>query len=283
MTRWPNSPEEVERGSGIVPSPKLRDDTNGSAPSAEASVTSPPDSMTRDSILAACPLRSWNPSPEGMLLFHEHSVIRGKEEFRALRSQLSHMQAKASLKSILIASALPGEGRSFVAASLAQVMALQPESRVLLIDADLRTPRLHAAFGTSPTPGLSEYLLQEVEEFGIMQRGAAENLFLIPSGRKVAGSTELVANGRLKSLLDRIEPLFDWIIVDSPAAVPVSDARLLANHCDGVLLVVRSHSTPYDVVRRVRQQFSEESHLGVVLNVIPPPAAPSSKKKFFRG
>jgi Mrp family chromosome partitioning ATPase len=113
-------------------------------------------------------------------------------------------------------------------------------------------------------------LLQEADEFGVMQRSGEDNLFFIPSGRTVAGPTELIANGRLKSLIDRVEPLFDWIIVDSPAAVPVSDACLLANYCDGVLMVVRSNSTPFDIVRQARARFHEESLIGVVLNVIEP-------------
>ena len=77
-----------------------------------------------------------------------------------------------------------------------------------------------------------------------MQRGPMENLFFIPSGKAMTNPGELVANGRLKFLLSRVEPLFDWIIIDSPPAVPVSDAALLANYCDGVLMVVRSNATP---------------------------------------
>jgi len=140
----------------------------------------------------------------------------------------------------------------------------------------LRNPRLHSALGTVRAPGFSEYLLQEVEEFGIMQKGTPDNLFFIPAGRPIAGPTELVANGRLKFLMDRVEPLFDWIIVDSPPAVPVSDACLLANYCDGVLMVVRSDSTPFDIVRKARDRFPEESLVGVVLNVIESDRTPNA-------
>jgi Mrp family chromosome partitioning ATPase len=109
-----------------------------------------------------------------------------------------------------------------------------------------------------------------------MQRGSTKGLFLIPSGRSVEGQTELVANGRLRVLLDQLEPLFDWVIIDSPAAMPVTDASLIANSCDGVLLVVRSHSTPFDIVRKARQRFREESLVGVVLNKIEPQASRGS-------
>ena len=80
--------------------------------------------------------------------------------------------------------------------------------------------------------------------------------------------SELLSNGRLKGLLDRLVPMFDWIIIDSPPAVPVSDASLLANACDGVLMVVRSDATPFDVARKARQEFSEKHLVGVVLNGI---------------
>jgi protein-tyrosine kinase len=226
------------------------------------------DSMTRDAVLAGCPKKPWTIDRESMLSFGVRERTHVTEEFRALRSRLSQLQRQNPLKSVLVTSALPGEGRSFVAANLAQTMALQPESRVLLIDADLRNPCLHNALGTSSGPGFSEFLLQEVDDFGIMQRGDADNLFFIPAGRPVTGPTELVANGRLKCLIDRVEPLFDWIVVDSPPAVPVSDASLIANYCDGVLMVVRSHSTPFDLVRKAKDRFRAESLVGVVLNVL---------------
>ena len=99
-----------------------------------------------------------------------------------------------------------------------------------------------------------------------MQRGAMENLFFIPSGRQISDPSELVANGRLQFLLQRVEALFDWIIVDSPPAVPVSDASVLAKACDGVLLVVRSNATPVEMVSRAREEFPDRILIGVVTN-----------------
>jgi capsular exopolysaccharide synthesis family protein len=161
---------------------------------------------------------------------------------------------------------LPKEGKSFTAANLAQVMVRQHGRRALLIDADLRGPRLHQMLGTSSSPGLSDYLQGQNDEFSIMQRGPLENLFFIPSGNAIKDPSELIGNGRLQQLLQRLEPLFDWIIVDSPPAVPVSDASVLANACDGVLMVVRSNVTPSDAARRALQEFPEDALVGVVLN-----------------
>jgi protein-tyrosine kinase len=219
-----------------------------------------------DSLLARCPQGHWTPDPKNMLFFNSEGHIYGAEEFRTLRSRLYQIRDKQSLKKVLVTSALPKEGKSFIAANLAQVLVQQRGRRALLIDADLRGPRLHNALGTSSTPGLAEYLLGETDEFGTVQRGPMENLFFIPSGGPVPNPAELVANGKLKFLLNRVEPLFDWIILDSPPAVPVSDASLLANYCDGVLMVVRSNATPFDVARKARQEFRDKHLVGVILN-----------------
>jgi len=95
-----------------------------------------------------------------------------------------------------------------------------------------------------------------------------ENLFFVPAGRSTSNPAELVANGRLQILLSRVESLFDWIVIDSPPAVPVSDAGVMANHCDGVLMVVRSSATPSDMARKARAEFDDKLLLGVVLNGI---------------
>jgi len=201
-----------------------------------------------------------------MLFFHQQEHSLGMEEFRTLRSRLYQMREKMPLKKLLISSSLPKEGKSFVAANLAQVMVKQHGRRALLIDADLRGPKLHDCLGAPNTPGLSDYLMGQADEFSVMQRGPMENLFFIPAGTTVTTPAELVANGRLKFLLSRVESLFDWIIIDSPPAVPVSDASLLANFCDGVLLVVRSNVTPFDVARKARSEFRDKQLVGVVLN-----------------
>jgi len=237
----------------------------------------PPSStapFTVDTLLARASQHDWAPDTKTMLFFNTEEQAYGTEEFRTLRSRLYQMREKQSLKKVLVTSPLPKEGKSLVAANLAQVMVRQHGRRALLIDADLRGARLHQALGTSARPGLAEYLLAENDEFGIMQRAAMENLFFIPSGRSVSNPAELVANGRLKILLNRVEALFDWIIIDSPPAVPVSDASLLANYCDGVLMVVRSNATPVDMARKARQEFRDKHLIGVVLNGIEAGSSP---------
>jgi capsular exopolysaccharide synthesis family protein len=221
-----------------------------------------------EAMLARCPQLEWKPDLSTMLFMNGTDGTQGTEEYRTLRSRLYHIREKMTLKTVLVTSALPQEGKSFTASNLAQVLVRQHGRRVLLIDGDLRGPRLHLMLGTSASPGLSDYLQGRNDEFSILQRGPIENLYFIPSGAGIENPAELVGNERLKVLIQRLETLFDWIIVDSPPAVPLSDASLLAKACDGVLMVVRSNSTPSDVARKARMEFPEESLIGVVLNGI---------------
>jgi capsular exopolysaccharide synthesis family protein len=230
-----------------------------------------------DTLMARSIQQSWVPDETTMLFLNGEDGVRGTEEFRTLRSRLYALRDKMALKKILVTSALPKEGKSFTSANLAQVLARQHGRRVLLIDADLRNPRLHIMLGTTSAPGLTNYLLGGSDEFSIMQRGKMENLFFIPSGQELSNPAELVASGRLKLLLQRVESLFDWIIVDSPPAVPVSDSSVLAKACDGVLMVVRSNSTPVDMARRARQEFPDETLVGIVLNGTNPDILPYTR------
>ncbi|HEY3973298.1 MAG TPA: CpsD/CapB family tyrosine-protein kinase [Candidatus Sulfotelmatobacter sp.] len=227
-----------------------------------------------EALLGRCPQLEWRPDLSTMLFMNGDDSARGTEEFRTLRSRLYHMREKMTLKSLLVTSALPKEGKSFTSANLAQVVVRQHGRRALLIDGDLRGPRLHQVLGTTPGPGLAEYLQGKNDEFSVMQRGPMENLFFIPAGTGIEDPAEMVGNGRLKILLQRLEHLFDWIIIDSPPAVPVADASLLAKACDGVLMVVRSNSTPSEMARRARLEFPDQAMVGVVLNGTREDAAP---------
>ena len=208
----------------------------------------------------------WNPDRRTMLLFDRRNPIVGLEEFRTLRSRLYLMREQQPLQKVLITSALPREGKTFVAMNLAQVIVRQPERRALLLDGDLRFSRSHLCLGAPSSPGLSDYLRGDCDELSVIQRGPVNNLFFIPTGKPVPNPGELIGNGRLRILLQRLAPAFDWVIVDSPPAVPVSDAKLMAPLCDGVLVVVHAATTPFDLAQKACQEFRERRLLGVVLN-----------------
>jgi len=105
-----------------------------------------------------------------------------------------------------------------------------------------------------------------VDEFAIVQNGLEGNLCFIPGGEQVSNPSELLLRDRMKHLLDLMTPIFDWIIIDTPPALPVHDASMLAGHCDGVLFVVRAGTTDSEIAQRVAAEFRDKNLLGVVLN-----------------
>jgi protein-tyrosine kinase len=217
---------------------------------------------------AKCSRPGWNPDPKFLVFSSSDPFATGAEEFRTLRSRLYRIRESQPLRSVLIASAVPAEGKTFVAANIAQSIVRQLGCRVLLIDADMRSPRLHTIIGAPPEPGLANYLQGGVKEVEVIQKGADSELYLIPAGYHVTHPSELIANGRLNQLLERVGPLFDWIIIDSPPALPVSDASVLARMCDGVLLVVRAKSTPSEAAAKACQELQDGNLIGVVLNTV---------------
>jgi protein-tyrosine kinase len=198
-------------------------------------VLGPAASFTFDALLARCPQGDWKPDTKTMLFFKDEEHRQGTEAFRTLRSRLYQLRETQPLKKILVTSAWPKEGKSFVSANLTQAMAGEHGRRALLIDADLGGAKLHTTLGTRSSPGLAEYLRGESDEFAVVQRGPMKNLFFIPAGEADANPAQLLAHGRLRVLLERLEPLFDWIMIDSPPEVPVADEVLLSSYCDGVL------------------------------------------------
>jgi capsular exopolysaccharide synthesis family protein len=202
------------------------------------------------------------------MLFFDSEVpfALGMEEFRTLRSRLNQFRAGSPLKKLLISSAVPAEGKSFVAANLAQALAKTHDCRVLLIDADLRSPHLHHYLGAPASPGLTDYLSGGIPEWTVIQRSPLPNLCFLPSGSATANAAEILARPRWSRLLEKTAIIFDWIIVDSPPVIPVSDATVLAEACDGVVIVVRAGSTPHPMVQRGQAEFRSTPLLGVVLN-----------------
>lgn len=190
----------------------------------------------------------------------------GAEKFRTLRSRLYQVASVQPLKRILITSSTPAEGKTFVAANLAQSFIRQENRRVLLIDSDLRASRLHLHVGAQDAPGLSDYLRGDSDEYQVTQVEEKGNLCLIPGGSEVSNPSELLHSDRMRQLLERMSEIFDWIILDSPPALAVHDASILADMCDGVLFVVRAGSTDFELATKASSEFREKNLLGVVLN-----------------
>ena len=201
----------------------------------------------------------------------------GVEQFRGLRSHVYQARYEAPLKTLLIASGMPSEGKSFVAANLAVSMARNSVHNILLIDGDLRRPMLHTRLGAPNQVGLSDYLGGTAEVMDILQRNRDQkegessaksfgNLTFIPSGKTTDHSTELIASERMKELVKTIAPYFDWIIIDAPPVLAVTDAVELSLVADAVMLVARSTKTRYEAAQRAQAAFGNSRILGFVLN-----------------
>ena len=213
-----------------------------------------------------CARPNWKPNVRWSVFSNQGSSERHAEQFHTLRARLYSLRETRPIQTLLVTSTTVGEGKTFVAMNLAQSIARQRGRRALLIDADLRASRLHIALGARSAPGLSDYLAGEADECSIIQTDAQESLFFIPAGKSSSDPAELLANGQIQMLFSRIQPLFDWIIVDAPPVLPVSDAGVLAGKCDGVIFVVRAGVAAFDMAQAACAELKNRSLLGVVLN-----------------
>jgi capsular exopolysaccharide synthesis family protein len=224
------------------------------------------DPVQFEELLANCLHAQWKPDPTAIVFSNSDPFSPGSEQFRTLRSRLYRMRESQPLQTILISSAIPAEGKTLVSSNLAYALVQQTGSRVLLIDADLRSPRIHTLLGAPAAPGLADYLQDTATVFKVVQRGREDGLCFIPAGNHVTHPSELISSDRMKQFLDRLRPAFDWIIIDSPPALPVADASVLGGLVDGVLFVVRANSTPSEVSQKACKELRDAHILGVVLN-----------------
>lgn len=201
------------------------------------------------------------------------------EQFRSLRTRLFGFRDLNTLKSILISSGLPREGKSFIAANLAISFARHKASRVLLIDGDMRRSSLHTVFGCNSTPGLTTYLAGHATIPEIMQRAALKDdgsplfsglgsLVFIGGGEEGDMAADLSGSGRFRQLIEAASPHFDWIIVDSSPVNLVTDGVNLAAACDAVLMVARGGVTKFEAAQRALAELKSSKILGVVLNAV---------------
>ncbi|MFZ3215854.1 MAG: CpsD/CapB family tyrosine-protein kinase [Candidatus Acidiferrales bacterium] len=236
----------------------------------EAGIASAAGYLRFDDLRKHCAHPQWHLDPNVNVFINSELTAHGSEQFRTLRSRLYQMRASQTLRTLLVTSSVPAEGKTFVTNNLAQAIVRQPDRRALIIDADLRCSRLHVPLGAPPSPGLTDYLRGEVDEMAIIQHGLEGNLCFIPGGNQVTNPSELLANGRMRTLLERVAPVFDWVILDSAPLLPVADSSALADMVDGVLLVVRAGQTPAATAQRACQELQGRNIAGVVLNAVGP-------------
>ncbi|MFI7642201.1 polysaccharide biosynthesis tyrosine autokinase [Nonomuraea sp. NPDC049400] len=196
------------------------------------------------------------------------------EAFRSLRTNLQFIGIDRQPKSLVITSCLPNEGKSSTCSNLAITLA-QAGWRVLLVDADLRRPRLPDYFGIEGAVGLTDVLIGKARLDEVIQTWGEPRLFLLPSGQIPPNPSELLGSRIMRQLLDQLTDKFDIVIIDAPPLLPVTDAATLAAVCDGVMLVAKYGGTRQEHLERAIEQLSSVSAriLGTVLNFVPAKAS----------
>lgn len=189
------------------------------------------------------------------------------EQFRTIRTNISFSVPDQELKTILVTSSTPGEGKSTNAANLGVVFA-QEGKRVLIVDADMRKPTLHYTFSVLNTIGLSSALARQVELLQAIQETPIVGLYVLPSGPIPPNPAELLSSKTMDALLLEMQRSFDIIIIDAPPLLSVADAQILSNKCDGTLLIVSAGDVEKDDVLKAKAilSSSKANIIGVVLN-----------------
>ncbi len=221
---------------------------------------------------------SWIPSFKELLDVHSPEtdfVVELKptssvsEAFKALRTRVQYSKLEeVPLKSILITSTIPVEGKTIVSINLAGSFA-QAGKKTLLLDCDLRKPRIHNVFKMERYPGLSDYLFANVELNEIIRTSKMNNLDFITSGTIPPNPSELLGSIQFKNFLEKLEGLYDIVIIDSPPFISVTDSEILFNITDGTILVCRANMTPMEAfLKTYKRLYKINSHnlLGCVLN-----------------
>ena len=201
------------------------------------------------------------------LIINQESLSRAAEQFQVLRANLESLALERDQRVVLITSALPGEGKSFVALNLAVALS-RAGSNVLLVDADLRAPSLHLPFNLVPLSGLLPYLEGKAEFAESISATAERRLGLIAAGGVTLSGPEALAGSRMRALIEcarQLQPP-NIILLDAPAALAGAEAQILSKLVDGALLVVAANMTPRAAVTRTMELIKGVPVLSAVLN-----------------
>ncbi len=189
------------------------------------------------------------------------------ENFRSIRTAFLLSSARPSRKAIIVSSPLPNEGKSAYACNFAVTLA-QNNKKVIILDADLRNPRQHRIFDVNNVHGLTNYLSEELELESLIKGTKVPHLFLANAGPIPPNPVELLGSEKMGHLLMRLKEVFDYVVIDSPPLLRVSDAFVMAPHADGVILVVWSGKTRRESLRLAKEKLDLMSvpTFGVVIN-----------------
>jgi capsular exopolysaccharide synthesis family protein len=204
--------------------------------------------------------------PEIRLIVWENPRSLWADRFRILRMHLQKLQAAGKLKTLLVTSPSPQEGKSTVSLNLATTLVGKEKNKVLLVEADLRCPSLIGRLGLRPWSGISECLESETDPMRSIRQIEPLGFFLLPAGMPARNPTELVQSDRLTVVLRILSAHFDFVLIDCPPTSPVADTLALKSRAEASLLVVRAAKTTRESVEESIQQLGKTHVLGIVLN-----------------
>jgi capsular exopolysaccharide synthesis family protein len=199
------------------------------------------------------------------------------EAFRTLRTNIQFSSLDDEIKTIVVTSTQPGEGKSTVISNLAVTMA-QSGKKVLLIDCDLRKPTIHKKLGLSNQDGLTSLLAKEKKLEEVVQTTNVNNFYVLTSGPIPPNPAELLGSKRMKTFIAEIKEYFDAVLFDAPPVLAVTDAQILSTLCDGVMLVAAYGQAEKQGVLRAKEAINKVGGkiLGAVINKIP-----SNSKSYY--
>lgn len=221
----------------------------------------------KDLSLNTAQAREEEKKPEIELIVHHQPHSIQTEAFRSIRTSLLMSLPEASKKALVFSSPLSKDGKSSVISNLGLTMALA-HKKVVLVDSDLRKPRLSEIFKVDYTWGLTHFLSSIVDASEIIKPTSFNNLFVVPSGVMPTDPIEVMLSDKMKAFCSYLKQNFDYVLFDSPPILAVSDALVLSRLADGLILVVRAGQTPISALKQARSRI--EGHrinlLGVIIN-----------------
>ncbi len=190
------------------------------------------------------------------------------EKIKILRTSILFPEQGVPPRSILVTSAFPGEGKTFIASNLAISIAQGIEEHVLLMDCDLRRSSVHQRFGFGEVQGLAEYLAKGVPIDSLLLKPAIPKLSILPGGHNVHNPAELLSSRRMANLIDEVSARYPdrYVIIDSPPPLLTAEANAIARKVDGIVVVVKFGQTPRKAVADMMENLGRDKVVGVVLN-----------------
>jgi len=188
------------------------------------------------------------------------------EQYRSLRGRIDSLASQRPMKTLAVTSANSGEGKSTCSVNLATVTAMSVGRSVLLIDCDLRRPKVHWTLGLQPQVGLAEVLLNQATIDEAIQKLDGVNLDVLPVRSVPSNPSELLASPEMRKLTEEVATRYDRVILDTPACLGLPDAKSVSELCDGLVMVVRAGATPREEVQAALDILDRRKVVGLVLN-----------------